>query len=485
MKSPLSNNKITPVILAGGIGSRLWPLSKQDMPKQFLSLFDDKSLFEKTLEQISDNKVFTKPLVLTSDKYKGLLQDIIKNKDIQPIDIILEPEFKGTAASIVLACLKNPGRKILVLPSDHLLSKRKEIKKAILEISDLELNKKILIFGKKPVEPNTGFGYISTQKKPLNIKKEKVYKVKKFVEKPDIKLAKKLIKENNTYWNCGIFYFEADFFLQEIKNHNPEIFKYCSKAYKNQKLLEEVSDSSLFSIDKKIFKKCPDKSIDIALIEKSKNTFMLEFEGVWDDLGTWKNLWRNNKKDSKGNVMFNSSKNIFFEKSKNSFFYNVDSKPLVAYGIENLIVINNGDGLLLLDKSNSDSFKNLLSKIGEDKIHNLKKTALEKRPWGKFEVILKNESFQIKKISVKKGCKLSLQSHTKRVEHWIVLKGNARVTKDKKSFELRKNQSTFIPINCKHRLENIGKRELEIIEIQTGTYFGEDDIIRYDDDYGR
>jgi mannose-1-phosphate guanylyltransferase/mannose-6-phosphate isomerase len=465
---------ILPVILSGGSGTRLWPLSRRLYPKQFLSLVNKVTLFQDTVLRLPSN--LENPIVICNEEHRFIAAEQLRQINKQSNCIILEPEGKNTAPAIALSAfheLKNDHDPILlVLSADHVIHDIKAFHRSI-EIGSLIAQKdKLVTFGAKADKPDTGYGYIEFD----NTKSKDYFDIKSFIEKPNEKAAKKYLQLGNFLWNTGMFMFKASIFLKELKKFEPDIFDCCFKS-----IQQESKDNDFVRINHKQFSKCLNKSIDFAVMEKTKEGVVVPLSSNWSDVGSWTRLFEEKKKDSNGNFC---DGDILINDVKNSFIKSTN-RLVSVLGVSDLIIIETKDSILISDKNQSEKISKIIDKLIEDKRTEQNIHTKVYRPWGFFDTIEFGKDFQVKKLQVNPGSKLSLQKHHHRSEHWVVTSGEALVTCGKKIFKLMKNESTFIPKGETHRLENQGKKLLEIIEIQTGSYLGEDDITRMEDDYKR
>ena len=473
--------KIIPVILCGGSGSRLWPLSRMSYPKQYISLINGSklSLLQQTVLRISSLENIDNPIFICNEEHRFLVAEQMREISVTPSSIILEPISKNTCPAITLAALKAIEQTeesiLLVLSSDHLIRENKKFLEAIKQSIEIASKGKLVTFGVIPTGPETGYGYIQSEKNLFN-KDIKSFKIKKFVEKPNLELAKKFIKDESYTWNSGMFVFKTSSLLKEIIKYEPDIKNDCEKA-----LNEGYKDLEFQRLDKKIFNSCKESSFDVSIMEKTNQGIVLPLDVKWSDIGSWKSLWENESKDKDGNVF---SGKVFTSKVKNSYIKS-DQRLIVANGIENLIVVETNDAILISSKEETENIKNIVKNLIEIGFSEAKQHRRIFRPWGNYISIAEDSRWQVKRIEVKPGSQLSLQMHHHRAEHWIVVKGLAKVIIDEKEFLLKKNQSTFIPLGSTHRLSNPGKLPLVLIEVQSGDYLGEDDIVRFEDDYGR
>ncbi len=477
----MNNNPLIPVILCGGSGSRLWPLSRQSFPKQYLSLDseDNKTLLQKTQLRMQGIKNIDDPILICNEEHRFIVAEQMKEINIKPMSILLEPFGKNTCPAIALAAIKalsiadNPN--LLIVSSDHDIQNIENFVKSV-ELGMNFCNKdKLVTFGVIPNTPETGYGYIEAEN-PLDKENVKGEKIKKFLEKPDLITAKKLIKDNHFAWNSGIFLFNSKVILDEINKYNPTITKFCKDSLK-----KTFIDLDFQRLSREPFSKCPNISIDVAVMEKTKKGVVLPLDAGWRDIGSWDAVWEASKKTQEGNFV---KGNIISENNKDCYLRS-ENKLLVCMGLKDLIVIDTNDAILITNKRESQNIKNIVDNLKRKKI---KEGILHKkvfRPWGNYESIAEDERWQVKLITVSPGNQLSLQMHHHRAEHWIVVKGTAKVQINDKELILGENQSTFIPLGSKHRLINPGKIPLILIEVQSGAYLGEDDIMRFSDNYGR
>ena len=472
---------LLPVILCGGSGSRLWPLSRKSFPKQYLSIdIDDNfSFLQNTLNRIKNLKNLDNPIFVCNQEHRFITAEQIRKIEIKPKSIILEPFSRNTAPAIAIAALesmKNGSDPILlILPSDHQIKDNREFLKSIENINNINLEKKILTFGIKPHSPSTAYGYIRSRQ-TKNEKEKFPLKIEKFLEKPNRNLAEKLYLDYNYSWNSGIFISRASTIVDELEKYSPDIISNCREALRNKK-----NDLDFTRLEEHSFKKCPNISFDKALMEKTDLGFVLPLKAKWSDIGGWKSFWEQSKKDQDGNVLIGDSLQF---SSKNNLISSY-SRLTVGFGINDLIVVETNDALLVTKKEYSDDIKLLVEKLklkNRTESENHSKTY---RPWGNFLNVYSAKNWKIKRIEVNPGASLSLQLHKKRAEHWVVVEGIAKVEINEKIISLAANQSCFVPIGSKHRLSNPGESLLVIIEVQSGSYLGEDDIIRLQDIYGR
>ena len=465
---------IIPIILAGGSGTRLWPLSRKIHPKQFISLLNETSLFQDTLTRLP--KEALDPIVICNEDHRFLVAEQAREINVTLNSIILEPIGRNTAPAIALAAIKvlndfeNPI--LIVLAADHKIENKSAFHDAIKIAHKLAENNKLVTFGIIPQSAETGYGYIEIEKKD----KAEYFDIKSFVEKPNKKNAINFLNSGNYLWNSGMFMFNASIYLSELNKFEPEILTSCKKSLSN-----EFKDLEFIRIDKKEFCKSPNQSIDYAVMEKTNKAKVVPLDAGWSDVGSWDALMDSKIKDSLGNVV---EGDVTLDQVKNSYLYST-SRLVAASNIADLIVIDTQDALLVTTRDNSLSIKNIVKKLKKNKRTEIENHRKVYKPWGYYDSIDTGYNFQVKRILVNPGAKLSLQKHLHRAEHWVVVSGVAKITCGKKIYNLEKNQSTYIPKGEIHRLENIENYPLEIIEVQTGNYLGEDDIIRLKDDFQR
>lgn len=472
--------QIHPVILCGGNGSRLWPLSRKSFPKQFLTLFDNHSLLQETVIRVNHSNIFSPPIIVTNIDYKHSVKSHLKQLGINNYSLMLEPFGKNTAPAAAMAALflrnLNQDAVMLVVSSDHYITKKDEFIKTIQSGVNSALEGYIVTFGMTPTFPHTGYGYIYAQEQ-VSKENNMEFRVEQFVEKPTKENAIKYLTSGKYSWNSGIFMMKASIYLDELKKFRPDIYKFSVDTFKNS-----IQKNNEVALNKEIFANCPAESIDYAVMEKTTLGRVLKTDIGWSDVGSWDTVWEISTKDSNENTLIG---NAIVEKCQGSYFYNEDKRLLATVGLNDTVVVQTSYATLVLHKSFAQDIKNIVSQLEkEDGKENDNGTKVF-RPWGNYEVYADEPHFKVKRIVIAPGGKLSLQSHNYRAEHWIVVKGIARVTKGNEEFDLYENESTFIQPKEIHRLENKQTTDLYIIEVQTGSYFGEDDIIRYEDIYGR
>ena len=465
---------ITPVILSGGSGTRLWPLSRKLHPKQFINLVNDTTLFQDTILRLPTN--VADPLVICNEEHRFLAAEQLRQIDRESNGIILEPIGKNTAPAIALAALKfiNNGKDplLLVLSADHLIQNIDAFHKSIEVAEKLAENNKLVTFGIVPDKAETGYGYI---KADIDNTAD-YYNIQSFTEKPNQEDAQKYLDSGNYLWNSGMFMFKASIYLQELEKFEPEILTSCKKSCQT-----EYKDKDFIRLNNDEFRQCPEQSVDYAVMEYTKDGVVVPLDADWSDIGSWNALWDAKNKDKKGNV---SEGDVILDDVKNTYTYS-SNRLVSVIGISDLVIVDTQDALLVADKKYSQNIKNIVNQLKKSNRSEADNHRKVFRPWGYYDSIDADNGFQVKRILVNPGAKLSLQKHGHRAEHWVVVKGVAKVTCGDKIFLLKENQSTYIPKGTIHRLENQEEIPLEIIEIQTGDYLGEDDIIRLEDDYQR
>ncbi len=476
---------ITPVILCGGSGTRLWPLSRSAFPKQFLVLSGKTTLFQQAIERLqllqSENIKAKETLIVTNEEHRFIVLDQLREMKNVKARLILEPIGRNTAPALTLAALQatsNDEDPILVVtPSDQTIQDQASFVNSLNDAIKVALEGSIVVLGIQPTKADTGFGYI---KQDTQEEKYRAHKVLEFTEKPDVTHAEKYIKSGEYFWNSGIFILRASIWLKAIKDLDPHIYEATLKSF-NQK----TNDDIFIRPDENLFKAIPANSIDYAVIEKCpQSTFkikMIELNAGWSDLGSWDAVWQVGKKDEHQNVTYGD---VLLENTKNSLIY-ANHKLVSALGVESLVVVETSDAIMISDRNQSQHIKIIVDKLQSKQREEQVLHRKVLRPWGWYDNLDEGENFKVKRIQVNPGASLSLQKHTKRAEHWVVVKGVAEVISDTKKITLKENESAYIPMGKKHRLSNPTKYALEIIEIQTGTYLGEDDIVRFDDFYGR
>lgn len=483
---------ILPIIMAGGSGTRLWPLSRQRFPKQFLTLDGQHSMLQTTLLRLS-GLVHQAPLVICNEEHRFSVAEQLRANKLAHSGIILEPVGRNTAPAIALAALQALKSEqdpiLLVLAADHVIRDEGNFCQTLASAKKLAEADKLVTFGIIPTKPETGYGYIKRGKalvaENLNGSEPEAdrFIIDRFVEKPDLETAKQYMESGEYYWNSGIFMFKASVYLAELKAHRPDIYRSCKRAIANTQ-----SDLDFIRIDKDAFLDCAADSIDYAVMEplcnnnsRSNKAIVVPMACGWSDVGSWSSLWEVSSKDPQGNAIRGD---VIANNTRNSYIYAQD-KLVTTIGLENMIVVETKDAVLVAKQSDVQQVKAIVEQLEHEQRPELTQHKQVYRPWGKYDAIDDGERFLVKRISVNPGEKLSLQMHHHRAEHWIVVSGTAKVTKGDEELLLSENQSTYIPLGMVHALENPGKLPLELIEVQSGSYLGEDDIVRFQDKYGR
>ncbi|NOU51788.1 mannose-1-phosphate guanylyltransferase/mannose-6-phosphate isomerase [Pseudoalteromonas sp. JBTF-M23] len=466
---------ICPVIMAGGSGTRLWPLSRGNYPKQFLSLGgQSETMLQKTILRL-EGLNHMPPMLICNEEHRFIVAEQIRQIGEKHGGIFLEPIGKNTAPAIALAAFKaienNQDPLLLVLAADHVIEDVDAFHQAVSNAEEHAKSDKLVTFGIVASSPETGYGYI--QKGPMQ---GSGYQVKEFVEKPDERTAQQYIDSGDYYWNSGMFLFKASRYLEELKTHRPDIYEACQKAIEVQNV-----DMDFIRIDREAFTDCPDESIDYAVMEHTKEAIVIPMDAKWSDVGGFEALWQVQEKDSNGNAL---SGDVMVLDTNESLILS-ENKLVATIGVSNLVVIATKDAVLVADKAKAQQVKSIVSQLKSQQRKEVKYHREVYRPWGKYDSIDTGERFQVKRITVKPGAKLSVQMHHHRAEHWIVVSGTAKVTIDNTEQYLTENESVYIPITAVHALENPGKVDLELIEVQSGSYLEEDDIVRFEDRYGR
>ena len=471
--------QVIPVIMAGGTGSRLWPQSRAYFPKQFLSLVNKESMFINTLSRLDNATAVTDPIVVVNEEHRFLVAEQLRQSCRQAQAIMLEPEARNTAPAVAIAAMQALQKSenddeclLLVLAADHVIDNVKAFHAAIDIAIQTAKQGKLATFGIVPCYAETGYGYI----KAGASYDDEIFAVDAFVEKPDIEKAENYLASGDYFWNSGMFLFKASRYIEELKLHRPDILQACQKA-----MTKTQGDLDFIRIGQEAFSECPAESIDYAVMEKTEDAVVIPLDAGWSDVGSWNALWDIAEKDESGNVAIGD---VICHKSDDSYIRS-ESKLIATVGVKNLVVVESDDAILIADKHSVQDVKKIVEQLNTEQRVEAQLHRKVYRPWGSYDSVDMGNRFQVKRICVKPGASLSLQKHHHRAEHWVVVSGTALVTKGDESVLLTENESTYIPIGVKHRLENPGKMELQLIEIQSGSYLGEDDIVRFEDNYGR
>ena len=463
-----------PVILSGGSGTRLWPLSRRHYPKQFLPLVSSHTMIQETLLRLTGIAGLQAPIAVCNEDHRFMMAEQLRQIDVNPSAIILEPLGRNTAPAVALAALRASSEDdvLLVLPADHVIENIQVFQQAVNQAKVLAEQGFLVTFGIVPTEPETGYGYIKRSTEAV----EAAYKVASFVEKPNLETAKSYLESGDYYWNSGMFAFTAGSFLKELEKFNPDMLEKCQLALKSAKV-----DMDFVRLDKEIFASCPSDSIDYAVMEKTAKAVVIPMDAAWNDVGSWSALWDVTAKDSSGNAIMGD---VFTVNTHNSFIH-AHSKLVTVVGLDNVIVVETDDAVMIAAKDKVQDVKDIVDQLKAQSRSEADIHRKAYRPWGHYDLVDTGERHQTKRIVVKPGAKLSLQKHHHRAEHWVVVKGTALITKGDEQILISENESTYIPLGVVHCLENPGVIPLEIVEVQSGSYLGEDDIIRFNDQYGR
>lgn len=471
--------KIQPVILSGGSGTRLWPLSRAQYPKQFLPLIGQQSLLQMTAARFANSTRFLPPIVIANDAHRFILAEQLRLADIEWRHLVLEPFGRNTAPAAAVASILtaqiDAATPILLLPSDHLITDIDGFLDLLVPATVAAANGQIVTFSIKPDRPETGYGYIRAglaldQNAPVRA-------VAAFTEKPDRATASKFVADPDYGWNSGMFLFTAETMLKELQQHTPEILKQSRSAIENA-----AQDLEFLRLEADAFSACPSDSIDYAVMEKTSCAATISADIGWSDIGAWAALWDLTERDSSGNAVIGD---VLSVDTKGSYLHSDDGRLLVTLGVEGLTIVDTRDAVLVAKSSDTARIKDIVATLAAKARPEADTHAKVYRPWGWYQDIDAGPGFRVKRIMVKPGAALSLQRHTYRSEHWVVVTGVAKVTRGDKIVILRENESTFIPLMTRHRLENPGEEQLHLIEVQVGSYVGEDDIERLEDTYGR
>lgn len=463
-------SKIKAVIMAGGSGTRLWPLSRAAHPKQFLALHSDETMLQATVKRLSDLDIKSS-ITICNEEHRFFVAEQLREID-KLGTIILEPVGKNTAPAIALAAfMSNEDDLLLVLAADHVIQDQSAFTTAVRKAIPVAEAGKLVTFGIVADDPHTGYGYIKR-----GVEHGDGFVVDKFVEKPSLEIAKNYVESGEYYWNSGMFLFKAGRYLSELSKFRLDIYEACKSSMADTKI-----DLDFLRIGAKRFEECADESIDYAVMEQTEDAVVVPMDAGWSDIGSWSSLWDVSQKDVNGNATYGD---VMLHETKNSYV-RTDEKLVAAIGVDDLTIISTKDVLVVADKNSVQNVKVIAKKLQSELRTEWNYHREVYRPWGKYDSIDNGQRYQVKKITVKPGAKLSVQMHHHRAEHWVVVSGTAKVTNGEEVFLLSENESTYIPIGVIHALENAGKVDLKLIEIQTGTYLGEDDIVRLSDRYGR
>jgi mannose-1-phosphate guanylyltransferase/mannose-6-phosphate isomerase len=472
---------IVPIILAGGSGTRLWPLSREEYPKQLLPLTNSLSMLQNTVLRLGGTVEMGAPIVLCNEKHRFLIAEQMEQIQVSPASIVLEPVGRNTAPAVAVAAFKalegGSDPILLVLPADHHIERIGSFHEALNSAVELAAHNYLVTFGIIPDSPETGYGYIE-KGAPIDANDSLLVAtlISRFVEKPDHQTAVEYVQSDKYLWNSGMFAFRASGIIEEMERFSPAIVKAARDA-----VIKGKSDLGFFRLDTIAFQACPSDSLDYAVMERTKRGAVVPLEAGWSDLGSWDALWKSSARDEHGNACMGD---ILTEDVKGSYLHSA-SRLISAIGVQNLVVVETPGSILIAPRERSQDVKGLVNRL---KVRNREEALNHRknyRPWGAYESLNRGPRFQVKRLTIKPGAKLSLQKHHHRAEHWIVVHGTALVTRGQEQFLLKEDESTYIPLGMDHRLENPGKITLEIIEVQSGSYLGEDDIVRSEDIYNR
>lgn len=475
--------KIQPVILSGGSGTRLWPLSREHYPKQLLSLYGDLTMLQDTVNRLDGIAQLQDPILVCNEQHRFLVAEQMRELGRTAARVILESVGRNTAPALTIAALwatqGNEDPILIVMPADHVIRDNAVFHEVIARALHLAEDGYMITFGVIPTAAETGYGYI--KKGTVVNGAENIFSVSAFVEKPDSATAERYVESQEYFWNSGIFMLRASVWLEQIAKYRPDIAQSCRQAFDQRK-----DDSDFLRLDAKLFVACPSESIDYAVMEKAaglkdSRVAVVPFSAGWSDLGAWTALYDINEADQYGNVV---KGDVLAHDTHDSLLIS-EHRLVASVGLSDVIVIETSDAVLVMHKDHAQNVKQIVQRLKEQKRHEHLTHRKVSRPWGTYEGIDSGDRFQVKRIIVNPGATLSLQMHHHRAEHWIVVRGTAKVTCGDKVFLLAENQSTYIPLGVQHRLENPGRVPLEMIEVQSGSYLGEDDIVRFEDVYGR
>ena len=473
-----THGRIVPVLLSGGTGSRLWPLSRETYPKQLLSLLGDQTLLQQTALRITDTSLFADPMVIANAEHRFVIGEQLREAGISNPAIVLEPFGRNTAPAVAVAALlaseADPDAVILVMPVDHWVRDHATFRAAVSAGLVAARNGRFVLFGQRPTESATRFGYIGMGAELPGV--SDVRDVAGFVEKPDLATAERFLADGAHVWNSGIFLLPARMFIDELEMRAPEVLAACRRS-----LAGATRDLDFLRLEASAFEICPSISVDYAVMEKTERAVVVTAPFEWSDVGSWSALWTMGDKDSSGNVAIGD---VVLEDASGCYVRG-DGQLVAALGVEDLVITATPDVVLVTTRDRDEDVGKLVERLKTNGHRSATQTINVHRPWGYYQSIHAGDRFQVKRITVNPGAKLSLQKHFHRAEHWVVVNGTAIVTRDDEEILLRENESVYVPLGCMHRLENPGKIPLNLIEVQSGAYLGEDDIVRVQDIYQR
>ncbi len=466
------------MILSGGSGTRLWPMSRKSLPKQFIPLVSERTMLQETVARLAGLPESEPPILVCNDEHRFIAAGQLHDLGVRPALQILEPVGRNTAPAAAVAALEvrrtDPEGILAVLPSDHAIADAARLREALHTAAQIARQSLLVTFGVTPTRPDIGYGYIETGESLPGSKD--AFRIRRFVEKPDAETARGYVASERFLWNSGMFVFKATRFLEELERLRPDILAAAKKS-----LAAAVKDLDFLRLDRIAFEACPSQSIDYAVMEKTSAGAVLRAPFGWSDVGSWSALWDHEAKDAAGNV---ARGDVHLQDAKRCYVWG-DSRLVFALGVADLIVVETDDAVLVADRAHAQDVKSVVDRLHRDSRSEHVTHRRVYRPWGYFEAVDAGDRYQVKRIMVNPGQALSLQLHHKRAEHWVVVSGRARITRGEESYDMVENQSTFIPVGVKHRLENPAQEPLYVIEVQSGAYLGEDDIVRLEDRYRR
>ncbi|WP_418641902.1 mannose-1-phosphate guanylyltransferase/mannose-6-phosphate isomerase [Vibrio chaetopteri] len=465
---------LIPIVMAGGSGSRLWPLSRANYPKQFLSIAGKGSLLQQSVSRL-DGMSHADPFVICNEEHRFIVAEQLRQVRKDHSGILLEPFGRNTAAAVAMAALFNARHDrdslLLVLAADQVIKKVESFHKSVAAAIDHANKGNLVTFGIEPDSPHTGYGYIKAGEEQRGSNPIKGYKVNSFVEKPNLETAQQYLKDGSYLWNSGMFLFKASTYLEELEKFRPDILKACESAFDSH-----FEDLDFIRMSSELFSQIPDESIDFAVMEKTKKAVVVPMDANWSDVGSWSALWGVSNKDEQGNA---TRGDVLTEQTQNSYIYSQD-KLVATVGVDNLIVVETKDAVLVANKDKVQDVKSIVNQLKQQNRAECNQHQEVYRPWGSHETVSQGERYHVKQVLVKPKEKTALQMHHHRAEHWVVVSGTAKVTKGNETFLLTENQSTYIPVGIPHSVENPGQVPLELVEVRSGSYLEEDDIVRFD-----